>query len=519
MTASHGIASAARKTRAFATVPVVLGVVAVSCGAPRTQEFAGTVAPGDLSGVIAPLLAASRLPALGAAVVTSDGLEAIGAVGVRSWTGTEPVTINDQWHIGSCTKAMTATLVARLVDQGVLGWETTVASVLGPAIHPGWKDVPILWLLSHRSGAPGNFSDRLWQEMAARSGTPREQRRWFVEQALKSPPATPPNTETVYSNSGFIVAGVMLEVLTGTSWEALMRREVFVPLGMTRSGFGAPGNPGKLDEPLGHTPDADGWVPVPLGPGDDNPAAAGPAGTIHTTLGDWSRFIAAHLRGARGDERFLKTGTWRRLHTPGGAGWEYSPGWVVAERDWAGGNVLRHLGSNNFWLAEATLVPSQDVAVLLVTNVSDDAVERPFKELLTALIADHAWTQADSIVAIGSGRIRLTTSAWRDFMPRVGGDQRGSDLMVNLQVQGLDGVPLPTGLAVDSAWVRSTEGLWSSAPSPEPRPDLPNGLDLMLRGGPKWDTGQEVDVLVRLRRSGGGVHYLQTRRQPIGRTN
>ena len=45
--------------------------------------------PRDLSGIIAPLLQKSGLPALGAAVVTSDGLEAVGAVGVRSWTGTE----------------------------------------------------------------------------------------------------------------------------------------------------------------------------------------------------------------------------------------------------------------------------------------------------------------------------------------------------------------------------------------------------------------------------------------------
>lgn len=62
----------------------------------------------------------------------------------------------------------------------------------------------------------------------------------------------------------------------------------------------------------------------------------------------------------------------------------------MTEQEWAGGKLLRHIGSNNFWLAEATLAPGKDLAVLLVTNVSDDAVEAPFKELLAALIADHA---------------------------------------------------------------------------------------------------------------------------------
>jgi hypothetical protein len=92
------------------------------------------------------------------------------------------------------------------------------------------------------------------------------------------------------------------------------------------------------------------------------------------------------------------------------------------------------------------------------------------------------WTRADSIVAIGRGQIGLKGYAWRDFMPRPGGKPPGSDLMVNLQIHSLDGRPLPTGLSVDSAWVRSSEGLWQVAPNPEPRPELPNGLDLMLRG-------------------------------------
>jgi hypothetical protein len=129
------------------------------------------------------------------------------------------------------------------------------------------------------------------------------------------------------------------------------------------------------------------------------------------------------------------------------------------------------------------------------------------------------WTRADSIVVIGRGQIGLKSYAWRDFMPRAGLIQAGSDLMVNLQIQSLDGRPLPTGLIVDSAWVRSSEGLWRSAPSPEPRPELPNGLDLMLRGGPKWATNQTVDVLVRLRLPTGAAYYLQIRRQPIGETS
>ena len=132
--------------------------------------------------------------------------------------------------------------------------------------------------------------------------------------------------------------------------------------------------------------------------------------------------------------------------------------------------------------------------------------------------AAAAWGQADSSVAIGDTRIGLRVVAWRDFLPRVGPDRSGSGLLVNLQIARLDSTPWPEGLKVDSAWVRSPGGVWSTAPSSEPRPGFPNGLDLMLRGGPKWPTEHRVAVLVRLRTAAGKAHYLQARGQRIGRT-
>jgi len=128
------------------------------------------------------------------------------------------------------------------------------------------------------------------------------------------------------------------------------------------------------------------------------------------------------------------------------------------------------------------------------------------------------WARADSTVTVEGRRLALRVQAWRDFMPRVGGAQPGSDLMVSLQVVTLESSPLPPGLVVDSAWVRSPQGLWRTSPSREERPELENGLDLMLRGGPRWSTDQTIDVLVRLRLATGAVSYLLARGQPIGRT-
>lgn len=349
--------------------------------------------PRNLSELIRPVLEKSGLPALGGAIVTSAGIESIGAVGLRAWGASELVTRDDQWHLGSCTKGMTATLVARLVDRGVLSWATTIGDVFGkavPKMDPSWKDVSILSLLCHRSGASRNFTQELWDEMEKHGGSPREQRRLFVQDGLAVAPDTRPNTETIYSNAGFMIAGAMLEELADASWEDLMRREVFEPLGMTQSGFGPPGVAGRLDQPLGHTRGEQGWTAIQPGPSADNPVATGPAGTVHATLADWARFARAHLRGERGDESYLKMATWKRLHSPPASDAAYAPGWLVADEKWAGGALLKHLGSNNLWVCEISLALEEDFAVLVVTNVGDDAAERPFKDLVDLLVADHS---------------------------------------------------------------------------------------------------------------------------------
>jgi CubicO group peptidase (beta-lactamase class C family) len=93
----------------------------------------------------------------------------------------------------------------------------------------------------------------------------------------------------------------------------------------------------------------------------------GPAGTVHCSIVDWSRFIIAHLRGEQGLSGILKSETFKHLHTPPFGG-EYAFGWVVAERAWAGGRVLTHAGSNTQNYAVVWMAPARDFAVLVMTN-------------------------------------------------------------------------------------------------------------------------------------------------------
>jgi CubicO group peptidase (beta-lactamase class C family) len=162
-----------------------------------------------------------------------------------------------------------------------------------------------------------------------------------------------------------------------------MREIIFKPLGMTNCGFGGVGTPGKIDQPWPH--EADGKPRPSNGPAADNAPVLGPAGTVHCSIADWSKFIADQLRGARGSGTLLKPETYKALHTPR-PGQNYAFGWGVTTRVWAGGTALQHSGSNTMNFCVLWLAPLRDVAVLAVTNQGGDKGREATDEAVVAMI-------------------------------------------------------------------------------------------------------------------------------------
>jgi len=356
-------------------------IVALACAGIARQDPkpAGDakLAVEDVSALLETVRAKHDLPALAGAIVVGGDVVALGAVGVRAHGSPDKVTVDDQWHLGSCTKAMTATLAAKLVERGKLKWSTTIAEALPELkdkMNEQWRDVPIEWLLQNRGGVCGKPPDEVWSELWGRTDSSRDSRRWFVEQLLAAPPEAKPGTKFIYSNQGFTIAGAMLEQLTGKAWEDLMRTEIFEPLGMASAGFGPPGSADKLDQPRGHNPNA-----VAPGKGADNPAAIGPAGTVHCSLGDWAKFISAHLRGENGEDLLLKAETFRKLHQPP-EHQTYAMGWSREARGWAGGDTLSHNGSNTMWFCVVWIAPAKNCAVLVTTNIASDVAGKACDE-------------------------------------------------------------------------------------------------------------------------------------------
>ena len=314
----------------------------------------------------------------------------VGAYGVRKQGETPPMHPLDLVHIGSNTKAMTAVLAARLVQQGCLQWESTVGDVLvtiKDAIHPQFRPATLAQLLQHTAGVPRNAAN--W--WAYRNKTMRARRLAIAQDGLRSAPLSPPGAQHRYSNLSVLVAGAMAEAAAGADWETLMRREVFEPLGMKSAGFGVPGAKGGLEQPWGHV---EGWLwglrPVQT----DNDPALGPAGTVHLTLSDWSRFLAVFLGHDKigksiaggGGGGFLSEESLRKLLEPGTEGGSYGMGWILAQRSWAGGQALTHSGSNTTWYASSWVAPATGTAYLVAINAYNKHVPAAANSFITAAV-------------------------------------------------------------------------------------------------------------------------------------
>ena len=314
----------------------------------------------------------SKIPALGAAIVTADE-QAMPAwvTGERVRGRKDPASITDLWHIGSCAKAMTGALYARLVERGDATWDATLPKLFADLARPdpAWRDTRIDQVLTHRAGLPANL-DRSRTLAAFVDERPiGDQRTAAVAHALSQSPAKPGSFR--YSNLSYIIAGAAIERIVGRSWEEAIVEEVLTPLGVTTVGFGAPTGA----QPWGHRAR---WLGVgrgePVDPGSperpnlraDNPPVMSPAGRIHLTLEDWARFIRIFLTDGH---PLLSSASIAKLTTPpGGKGPKQGIGWAIPPGKLERAAAFGQQGSNTAWVASALVAASRDRASLVVCN-------------------------------------------------------------------------------------------------------------------------------------------------------
>ena len=314
-----------------------------------------------------------RSPGLIAAIIDEEGIRAIASAGVRKQESPEKLTVNDLMHIGSITKAMTSTMLATLVADGtfVNGWQTTIAQVfpeLRDEMHPDYRAVTLWQLVRHVGGVPDDVP--AW--WTSHPTLPMVARRYrILRENLADPPGSPIGTFS-YSNAGYLVAAAMAEKLTGQSWETLMGERLFAPLGMSSAGFGVPGTRGRVDQPWQHHRDSAGmWRPIQL----DYGTPLAPAGNVHTSLEDLTKFIALQFLNKRPVILNRKQLDELLIPIPGNYGG--AAGWVVSHRLEGDREVLwlftqGGAGPCCGYLAVVQAVPDRGRAYIAVANSWDD---------------------------------------------------------------------------------------------------------------------------------------------------
>jgi CubicO group peptidase (beta-lactamase class C family) len=289
----------------------------------------------------------------GAAIgVLRDGVEMFAWYGIANRRTGAPVTAQSRFGVGSLTKSMVATVVARLAEDGRLSLDDPVVAHVPELRGATWAErATVRDLLANRSGLPLRVG--LEFDFAARGDDDDVLSRFAAKVAAEEP------TTVVwsYTNAGWCVLGRVIETVTGRLWEEAMRANLIAPTKMRETTFAT--EPNSDARVSGHQLTPDGPVPVePL-----VARAFGPAGTsVVSTVGDILRFAALHL----GDPALA---TLRRPQpAPRIHGW--LDGWCLGWGwfDWKGASVWGWDSVLNGERAVLRLVPERHAAVVLMTN-------------------------------------------------------------------------------------------------------------------------------------------------------
>lgn len=324
------------------------------------------------------LCAKHGTPAASVAVIR-DGVMHTAATGTLNVATGVAATPDSVFQIGSISKTWTATTVMSLVDEGLLDLDTIVADVvpgLELATAQATQSVSIRHLLTHTSGIDGDH--------LVDTGPGDDALARYVQTLAAVPILFPAGATWSYSNSGFVLLGRVIEVLTGGTWEQAVQERIVGPLSLMHTSA-------RPDELLRHRV-AYGHVmqpgvPAALAPVWSMPRSLGPAGgTLCCSAADLARYGEAHLKASllTPDSHAAMVAT---QATPPDTALAIGTGLSWALFDWSGTRIFGHNGGTFSQAAALRVVPDLGlvIAALLNTRAEDDAF---FDALLRELLSE-----------------------------------------------------------------------------------------------------------------------------------
>lgn len=340
--------------------------------AQRTRHFADSIR------------ATHQIPELSYAVVTGDKIIEIQVLGKHSINLPDTATLSDRFHLGSNTKALTAFVAAKCVEQGKLQWSSRLFD-----FFPEWKkdsksdyqNITLQELLSHRAHIWPfqGFED---PEIPKFTGNKQQQREAFGKFVLTlTPAANDENQEFRYSNAGYTLAALMLEKATGKTWEQLVEKILNKDLKLN-VGFSWPENL-KHKDTWGHSMENNQLVAEPCTTSYHIDLTE-PSGDLNAKLTDYLKFVQKNIQGLQGKDKYLKSETYQRLHdgTP-----QYAMGWYNSHEN--GQSFSTHSGTAGTYFTLVSIDRQKNIGYIIFTNAFHEQVPKGVTLLMRKLKANY----------------------------------------------------------------------------------------------------------------------------------
>lgn len=313
-----------------------------------------------------------QVPGAAIAIVRDDRLLYLKGFGVQELGKPASVTPDTIFPLASCTKPLMATVLAMLVDDGKLDWDDPVRKHLPWfKLKDPWADanVTIRDLLTHRTGLGRH--EALWYRSP-----------WTVEERIRRlaflEPTFPFRSTFSYQATAYGAAGFAGAKAAGTTWQELLEKRLFGPVGMKAATAIFPGGT-KADLASPHKRTAKGVVVIERYPLDQ----LDPAGSIHASARDLSKFLRLQLSGGLWEQRrLLSADSLAEIHlpqivirpeplsramNPHTNVLTYTLGWIA--QDYRGRWILTHGGTVDGFRVQLTLVPEQRLGIALFNNL------------------------------------------------------------------------------------------------------------------------------------------------------
>lgn len=351
----------------------VLALTAAPAAAQKGKGKGDAARFAQLDAYVAQTIKDWKVPGVALAIVKDDSIVYAKGYGTRTVGKQEPVDANTIFAIGSASKAFTAALVAMAVDDGKMKWDEKVTAYLpGFQLYDGYagRDLTIRDALSHRSGLARG--DIMWY-------AGEFSRDEILRRVRYLKPSWGFRGLFGYQNIMFLAAGQSVAAVEHASWDDLIKRRIFTPLGMTSSSTSVRELAGRENVATPHGEVNDTVVTMPW-KNIDNIA---PAGSINSNVRDMAQWLRLQLgRGKYGSQQLLTTGNhgemWISNTTirmegplahymaPGGNLSAYGMGWFL--QDFSGRLAVHHGGNIDGMSAMVAMLPDEKLGVVILTN-------------------------------------------------------------------------------------------------------------------------------------------------------